>query len=612
VAAREKEIRLNTESQTKLQVRVPEAEVAEAKAQRYLEVVQRQQGLGEKAGILKENRAKTQLAVETAEKRVIERGELEPKALRFEALIGILKEHDRLRGLDESRLKLQGQLTASLEEEKGLQKDLGGIELPDHAAALAAVQRALVAFREAEQGHYTQREAWSGEQKARTGEQAKLTHERKALETKLRENQSLIAAGKCPKCGQPTTESLGDLLRDIQQEIEQALARESEFDAATKVIDARQAESLREFELRVEQARKDHGEAQTREQFAKEQAARAKSKQEDLTRKQQQIQKLQEQLAVPSAYSAAQHGLDRQEADGLREAHARFQAVKTAPKELADAKLALEAAEKEFAAAQKEFNDLKAERATLPFEDVTKAQLAIDDHTKLKVELGTLKGTLEGLTRSLTDVKRRLTAAQKAVADHAERKQKIEETKGQVNLNDATSKLLNQCRTSLNDQTKPELELRASLNLQHLTSGRYSNLKLDKDWGAILIDEDEKQKDVISGGEEDIVALALRLALSELIQERQGYPLSLLILDEVFGSLDAARRGAVLDRLVFLKDRFQQILVISHIEGINELADQCIFVVRDPQTKASRVSETGFDRPTDLLSLASEGDSLDF
>ena len=96
---------------------------------------------------------------------------------------------------------------------------------------------------------------------------------------------------------------------------------------------------------------------------------------------------------------------------------------------------------------------------------------------------------------------------------------------------------------------------------------------------------------MISGGEEDVVALALRLALSELIQERSGQPMSLLILDEVFGSLDADRRQSVLERLIGLKGRFRQIFVISHIEEINQIADQCIYLQRDETTRATTIRD---------------------
>ena len=97
------------------------------------------------------------------------------------------------------------------------------------------------------------------------------------------------------------------------------------------------------------------------------------------------------------------------------------------------------------------------------------------------------------------------------------------------------------------------------------------------------------RKAVISGGEQDVVNLSLRLALARLITERAGQPHSLLILDEVFGSLDTDRRRNVLDVLNNLRDWFEQILVISHIEDINESADRCLYVVRDEHTRQSQV-----------------------
>ena len=58
----------------------------------------------------------------------------------------------------------------------------------------------------------------------------------------------------------------------------------------------------------------------------------------------------------------------------------------------------------------------------------------------------------------------------------------------------------------------------------------------------IIVLEDGVPKPVISGGEEDLANLVLRLAISQMIAERAGQAFSLLVLDEVFGSLDETRR----------------------------------------------------------------------
>ena len=72
--------------------------------------------------------------------------------------------------------------------------------------------------------------------------------------------------------------------------------------------------------------------------------------------------------------------------------------------------------------------------------------------------------------------------------------------------------------------------------------------------------------------------LALRLAISQMIAERAGQPLSLLILDEIFGSLDEDRRAAVVDLLRSLADRFPQVILITHIDSVREGFDRVIRV----------------------------------
>jgi exonuclease SbcC len=51
-----------------------------------------------------------------------------------------------------------------------------------------------------------------------------------------------------------------------------------------------------------------------------------------------------------------------------------------------------------------------------------------------------------------------------------------------------------------------------------------------------------------------------------MIAERAGQPLSMLLLDEIFGSLDDSRRNAVIDLLRSLADRFSQVILVTHVD----------------------------------------------
>ena len=111
---------------------------------------------------------------------------------------------------------------------------------------------------------------------------------------------------------------------------------------------------------------------------------------------------------------------------------------------------------------------------------------------------------------------------------------------------------------------------------------------------------------MISGGEEDLANLVLRLAISQMIADRSGQPFSLLVLDEVFGSLDSSRRDNVLELLHRLEDRFEQVILITHIENVREGVDRVIVVRYDEETGASVVD--GSDEGIPSLRLAERDD----
>jgi exonuclease SbcC len=162
-------------------------------------------------------------------------------------------------------------------------------------------------------------------------------------------------------------------------------------------------------------------------------------------------------------------------------------------------------------------------------------------------------------------------------AERAERERAAEETAAELALHQELDRALTDLRTELNSTLRPDLSELASGFIRDLTNGRYSDLELDEDYAATLIDDGDP-KVVISGGEEDVANLALRLAISQMIAERAGQPLSLLILDEIFGSLDEDRRGAVVDLLRSLADRFPQVILITHIDSVREGFDRVVRV----------------------------------
>jgi DNA repair protein SbcC/Rad50 len=165
----------------------------------------------------------------------------------------------------------------------------------------------------------------------------------------------------------------------------------------------------------------------------------------------------------------------------------------------------------------------------------------------------------------------------------AERQIRLEEVErlgSELTLNQELDRGFTDLREELNATIRPDLSDSASALLRDLSGGRYADLELDEDYMPTIVDDGEP-KTVISGGEEDVANLALRLAISQMIADRAGQPFSLLVLDEIFGSLDEERRMAVLDLLRSLADRFPQVILITHIESVRDGFDRVIRIAYD-------------------------------
>ena len=130
-----------------------------------------------------------------------------------------------------------------------------------------------------------------------------------------------------------------------------------------------------------------------------------------------------------------------------------------------------------------------------------------------------------------------LEVAQRSAKELADRQRLLGDLNNKKRLHDELDRAYTDLRTDLNFQLRPELSELASAFLSDLTDGRYGELELDDNYD-IKVLEDGVPKPVISGGEEDLANLVLRLAISQMIAERAGQPFALLVLDEIFGSLD--------------------------------------------------------------------------
>ena len=139
---------------------------------------------------------------------------------------------------------------------------------------------------------------------------------------------------------------------------------------------------------------------------------------------------------------------------------------------------------------------------------------------------------------------------------------------------------------------RDRIEEEAGRVLAEITDGRYGTVMLDDDFTVLVHDMgDDYPADRFSGGEQDDIAIALRIALSRFLAGvNEVHDSTFLIFDEIFGSQDEERRSNLLRALRTQEAHFPQILLISHITEVQD-EFSTTFVVEMGADHASTVRE---------------------
>jgi exonuclease SbcC len=433
------------------------------------------------------------------------------------------------------------------------------------------------------------RTAWVRDaQDARTKRQGLLEQYQELKE----QRQRIVHAGPdghCPTCARPLGAEYEKVLELLDRQSDEVVSNGNYYKQRIEQLQQEPSE-LDQLEQRRIELEQSLSEATAELGRLAAQAQESGSLREEQERLRARVRELEEKLAqLLGWYDEEQHGAVvariraleplALQAERLRVVAERLDGV--AP-ELRDARLECEAAARRVA-------ELGAGIAATEYSEAAyreaREQETTADGARREAELALVRarGESAAAAEAVESVARRR-------AERVEREREAAAVAVQLALHQELDRALSDLRTELNASLRPDLSELASGFLRDLTNGRYTDLELDEEYCATLL-EDGDPKAVISGGEEDVANLALRLAISQMIAERAGQPLSLLILDEIFGSLDEERRAAVVDLLRSLADRFPQVILITHIDSVREGFDRVIRVGVDVTTGVATVRD---------------------
>jgi len=118
--------------------------------------------------------------------------------------------------------------------------------------------------------------------------------------------------------------------------------------------------------------------------------------------------------------------------------------------------------------------------------------------------------------------------------------------------------------------------------ISDITDGRYTQIQITPEY-QILVEDSGGMYPVerFSGGEQDVIAIALRIAISKFLTHlHQMHESTVLIFDEIFGSQDIERRSNLFRLMREQESRFPQIMIISHISDVIDEFQSIIQVTR--------------------------------
>jgi DNA repair exonuclease SbcCD ATPase subunit len=230
--------------------------------------------------------------------------------------------------------------------------------------------------------------------------------------------------------------------------------------------------------------------------------------------------------------------------------------------------------------------------------EIVRIEHELAQHASVPDTLELLKGEVEELLgrktrciaelRNLTGLLAGVVQTRKRISESIEKAAFFEEERtsalSEKALLESTGTILKQFAEHLIGSVRGRIEGDVGEILSLITDGRYEHVTIDDDF-SIRVHEagEDYPASRFSGGEQDDIAVALRIALSRHIAATHRIrDATVLIFDEIFGSQDEERRRHLIRALRKQEPYFPQILLISHIEGVQEECQTTIRVEEQP------------------------------
>ncbi|MFD1634924.1 DNA double-strand break repair ATPase Rad50 [Haloplanus ruber] len=452
---------------------------------------------------------------------------------------------------------------------------------------------------------------------------AELEAKREATAERVAEAEELLAAGKCPECGQPVEESPHadridadrERVATLDDELATARERVAELDDRIEALSDLTEAETRLDEIAEKRERLADRAAEKREAAAerREAADEHASEAADLRTQASETREVATEKREEAAEAEERVEEARTELAAVAETRAAVDAVASRLDRIADHEDEIERLRSE-ATRIEETNDERRERMVEKRERRDELREAVDEAAieaarenkehaesylaEVDEELGQLAERRDDLQTNIGGVRTELDALEALRAERdalAERVAALDDLHAEAERLEA---MYGDLRAELRQRNVETLErlLNETFDLVY-GNDAYAHLRLDGDYELSVVQKDGSELDPaqLSGGERALFNLSLRCAIYRLLAEGidGAAPMPPLILDEPTVFLDAGHVSRLVDLVEEMRGMgVAQIVIVSHDEELVGAADDLVRVEKDPRTNRSTVSRS--------------------
>lgn len=238
--------------------------------------------------------------------------------------------------------------------------------------------------------------------------------------------------------------------------------------------------------------------------------------------------------------------------------------------------------QKEIVSARSQFDALNADARDLLSIETEVNRLRQDKITATR-QVGVAQQNLNILEQQKTR-REQITAERAPLTERIAQLELLEKATGRDGVQ---ALLIEQALPAIEDQANVLLgrltndEMRIYFETQRELKSKKGELRETLD---IIISDANGQRpyENFSGGEQFRINFAIRLAMSRVLAQRSGARLQTLVIDEGFGSQDPTGRQRLVEAINAIKDDFELILIITHIDELRDAFPTQILVNKSP------------------------------